>query len=68
MGWMGWAFMDAVWGTVWPAVALGPCLAGGKRVMESESLTFEEAFTRLEATVAALQNGQMPLERALHYY
>jgi exodeoxyribonuclease VII small subunit len=33
-----------------------------------ESLSFEEAFTRLEATVAALQNGQMPLERALDYY
>lgn len=33
-----------------------------------ESLTFEEAFTRLEAAVAALQDGQMPLERALQYY
>jgi len=33
-----------------------------------ESLSFEEAFARLEATVAALQNGQMPLERALSYY
>ena len=40
------------------------CLAG----KGMESLSFEEAFTRLEATVAALQNGQMPLERALHYY
>ncbi len=36
--------------------------------MESESLTFEEAFARLEAAVAALQDGQMPLERALHFY
>ncbi len=33
-----------------------------------ESLTFEEAFTRLEAAVAALQDGQMPLERALQFY
>ncbi len=33
-----------------------------------ESLSFEEAFTRLEATVTALQDGQMPLERALQYY
>ncbi len=33
-----------------------------------ESLSFEEAFTRLEAAVAALQDGQMPLERALFFY
>lgn len=33
-----------------------------------ESLTFEEAYTQLEAAVTALQDGQMPLERALHYY
>jgi exodeoxyribonuclease VII small subunit len=33
-----------------------------------EILSFEEAFTQLEAAVAALQDGQMPLERALHYY
>lgn len=33
-----------------------------------ESLTFEEALAQLEATVAALQNGQMPLERALECY
>ncbi len=31
-------------------------------------LSFEEAFAQLEAAVAALQDGQMPLERALHYY
>jgi exodeoxyribonuclease VII small subunit len=30
--------------------------------------SFEEAFSQLEAAVAALQDGQMPLERALHYY
>jgi exodeoxyribonuclease VII small subunit len=30
--------------------------------------SFEEAFLELEAAVAALQDGQMPLERALHYY
>lgn len=33
-----------------------------------EALTFEEAYTQLEAAVTALQDGQMPLERALHYY
>ncbi|HZS76876.1 MAG TPA: exodeoxyribonuclease VII small subunit [Ktedonobacteraceae bacterium] len=33
-----------------------------------EALSFEEAFARLEAAVEALQDGQMPLERALHYY
>jgi exodeoxyribonuclease VII small subunit len=33
-----------------------------------ETISFEEAFAQLEAAVAALQDGQMPLERALHYY
>ncbi|HYT29014.1 MAG TPA: exodeoxyribonuclease VII small subunit [Ktedonobacteraceae bacterium] len=33
-----------------------------------ETLSFEEAFAQLEAAVAALQDGRMPLERALHYY
>jgi exodeoxyribonuclease VII small subunit len=33
-----------------------------------EALSFEEAFERLEAAVAALQGGQMPLERALQLY
>ena len=33
-----------------------------------ESLTFEEAFTQLEAAVAALQDRQLSLDRALHYY
>lgn len=33
-----------------------------------EALTFEEAFAQLEATVVALQNGQLPLERALQCY
>ena len=33
-----------------------------------ETVSFEEAFAQLEAAVAALQDGQMPLERALHYY
>jgi len=35
--------------------------------LDSE-LSFEEAFERLEAAVAALQDGQLPLERALQYY
>lgn len=33
-----------------------------------ESLSYEEAFTQLEAAVTALQDGKLPLERALHYY
>ena len=33
-----------------------------------KTLSFEEAFEQLEAAVEALQDGQMPLERALHYY
>jgi exodeoxyribonuclease VII small subunit len=33
-----------------------------------DALSFEEAFVQLEAAVAALQDGQMPLERALHYF
>ena len=33
-----------------------------------EALTFEEAYAQLEAAVTALQDGQMPLERALQYY
>lgn len=31
-------------------------------------LSFEQAFEQLEAAVEALQDGQMPLERALNYY
>ncbi len=33
-----------------------------------EELTFEEAFAQLEAAIAALQDGQMPLESALQQY
>ncbi|TMC88219.1 MAG: exodeoxyribonuclease VII small subunit [Chloroflexi bacterium] len=33
-----------------------------------ETLSFEEAYDQLEAAVNALRDGQMPLERALHYY
>lgn len=33
-----------------------------------ETVSFEEAFAQLEAAVAALQDGQLPLERALQYY
>jgi len=36
--------------------------------METETLSFEEAYAQLEAAVNALRDGQMPLERALHYY
>jgi exodeoxyribonuclease VII small subunit len=33
-----------------------------------EELSFEEAFAQLEVAVAALQDGKLPLERALQYY
>ena len=33
-----------------------------------EQLSFEDAFAQLEATVAALQDGQLPLEQALQRY
>ena len=33
-----------------------------------ETVSFEEAFAQLEAAVAALQDGHLPLERALQYY
>ncbi|HZR42232.1 MAG TPA: exodeoxyribonuclease VII small subunit [Ktedonobacteraceae bacterium] len=33
-----------------------------------EELSFEEAFDKLEAAIAALQDGKLPLERALQYY
>ena len=36
--------------------------------MNKENLSFEEASAQLEAAVSALQDGQMPLERALQYY
>ena len=33
-----------------------------------EALSFEDAFERLESAIAALQDGKMPLEQALHHY
>ena len=33
-----------------------------------ETLSFEEAFERLETTIAALQGGKLPLDRALQQY
>ncbi len=33
-----------------------------------EALSYEEAFTQLEVAVTALQDGKLPLERAMHYY
>jgi exodeoxyribonuclease VII small subunit len=33
-----------------------------------ETLSFEEAFEQLEATIAALQDGKMPLDQALKQY
>jgi exodeoxyribonuclease VII small subunit len=42
-------------------------LIGGSK-LETEKLSYEEAYEKLEAAVTALQDGQMPLERALQYY
>jgi exodeoxyribonuclease VII small subunit len=33
-----------------------------------DHLSFEEAFTQLEQAVAALQDGQLPLELVLQHY
>jgi exodeoxyribonuclease VII small subunit len=33
-----------------------------------ESLSFEEAFEQLEASITALQEGKVPLEQALQQY
>jgi exodeoxyribonuclease VII small subunit len=33
-----------------------------------ETLSFEEAFQQLEATIAALQGGKLPLDQALQQY
>jgi exodeoxyribonuclease VII small subunit len=33
-----------------------------------EPLSFEEAFAQLEAAITALQDGKLPLERALQHY
>lgn len=33
-----------------------------------EDLSYEEAYEKLEAAVAALQDGQMSLEQALQHY
>ncbi|HVB60626.1 MAG TPA: exodeoxyribonuclease VII small subunit [Ktedonobacteraceae bacterium] len=34
----------------------------------TDTLSFEEAYAKLDATVVALRDGQMPLEQALQYY
>jgi len=36
--------------------------------MNTDTLSYEEAFAKLEETVAALRDGQMPLEQALRCY
>jgi exodeoxyribonuclease VII, small subunit len=33
-----------------------------------ETLSFEEAFERLETTIAALKDGKMALDQALQHY
>ncbi|GCE11730.1 exodeoxyribonuclease VII small subunit [Tengunoibacter tsumagoiensis] len=33
-----------------------------------EQISFEEAFERLEASIAALQDGKLPLEESLQHY
>ncbi|HXL37168.1 MAG TPA: exodeoxyribonuclease VII small subunit [Ktedonobacteraceae bacterium] len=39
-----------------------------RKAKKMDTLSFEQAFDQLEAAVEALQDGQMPLERALSYY
>lgn len=44
---------------------------GGKFRMDMDAvstLSFEEAFEKLELAVSALQDGRLSLERALEYY
>lgn len=36
--------------------------------MDREPLSFEEAYEKLEATVSALRDGQMPLEQSLRHF
>ncbi len=33
-----------------------------------ETKSFEEAFEQLEAAIAALQDGKLPLDQSLQYY
>ena len=33
-----------------------------------DALTFEDAYAKLEQAVVQLQDGKMPLEKALHLY
>lgn len=33
-----------------------------------ETLSFEEAFEQLESAIAALQDGNLPLDESLHHY
>ncbi|RAQ95116.1 exodeoxyribonuclease VII small subunit [Thermogemmatispora tikiterensis] len=37
-------------------------------VRTMEELSFEEAFQQLEETVLTLQNGQLPLEKAIEHF
>lgn len=36
--------------------------------VEDKEMTFEEAITRLESVVRELENGRLPLERALELF
>ena len=43
-------------------------LEGMLRMDALTTLTYEDAFEKLEQAVAALQDGRLSLERALEYY
>ena len=36
--------------------------------MDTENITFEDAFAQLEAAIAALQDGKLPLDQSLQQY
>ncbi|MFD1850583.1 exodeoxyribonuclease VII small subunit [Oceanobacillus bengalensis] len=36
--------------------------------MKNEEITFEEAMTKLEEIVEKLEEGDVPLEKAINYY
>jgi exodeoxyribonuclease VII small subunit len=50
------------------AAAGGPAAASDPQPVAIETLTFDEALAELQRTVAALEEGGLPLERTLELY
>jgi exodeoxyribonuclease VII small subunit len=50
------------------AAAHGPAATPGPLPAAIETLTFDEALSELQRTVAALEEGGLPLERTLELY